>query len=84
MNLPNQGKPKKKPPAVATAATTDGEKPTGDQQQPTEDPPASAAEEDRTIRLFHDDTFKGFFRRLTWSPDGKEKDYYQHISLGKH
>jgi len=71
MNLPNQGKPKKKPSAVATAAATDGEKPTGDQQQPTEDPPASAAEEDRTIRLFHDDTFKGFFRRLTWSPDGE-------------
>jgi len=23
------------------------------------------------VRLFHDDTFKGFFRRLTWSMDGE-------------
>jgi len=23
------------------------------------------------LRLFHDETFKGFFRRLSWSPDGE-------------
>jgi len=28
-------------------------------------------EEEKTVRLFHDDTFKGFFRRLSWSPDGE-------------
>jgi hypothetical protein len=26
--------------------------------------------EERPVRLFHDDTFKGFFRRLAWSIDG--------------
>jgi len=26
---------------------------------------------DKTVRLFHDDTFKGFFRRLSWSHDGE-------------
>lgn len=26
---------------------------------------------DKAVRLFHDDTFKGFFRRLTWSDDGE-------------
>ena len=26
---------------------------------------------EKEVRLFHDETFKGFFRRLTWSPDGK-------------
>ena len=26
--------------------------------------------EERAVRLFHDDTFKGFFRRLAWSIDG--------------
>jgi len=27
--------------------------------------------EDQSVRLFHDDTFKGFFRRLSWSNDGE-------------
>lgn len=27
--------------------------------------------EDQSVRLFHDDTFKGFFRRLCWSNDGE-------------
>lgn len=27
--------------------------------------------EERSVRLFHDDTFKGFFRRLAWSIDGE-------------
>lgn len=27
--------------------------------------------EERPVRLFHDDTFKGFFRRLAWSIDGE-------------
>lgn len=26
---------------------------------------------EKHVRLFHDDTFKGFFRRLSWSNDGK-------------
>ena len=26
---------------------------------------------EKNVRLFHDDTFKGFFRRLSWSNDGK-------------
>lgn len=26
---------------------------------------------ERELRLFHDETFKGFFRRLSWSPDGE-------------
>ena len=26
--------------------------------------------DEKTVRLFHDDTFKGFSRRLFWSPDG--------------
>merc|ERR1719431_2169132 len=26
---------------------------------------------DKSVRLFHDDTFKGFFRRLSWSNDGE-------------
>ena len=25
----------------------------------------------KSVRLFHDDTFKGFFRRLQWSNDGR-------------
>ena len=25
---------------------------------------------EKNVRLFHDDTFKGFFRRLSWSNDG--------------
>ena len=27
--------------------------------------------ENKDLRLFHDETFKGFFRRLSWSPDGE-------------
>jgi len=27
--------------------------------------------DEKTVRLFHDDTFKGFSRRLFWSPDGE-------------
>jgi len=27
--------------------------------------------ENKEMRLFHDETFKGFFRRLSWSPDGE-------------
>ena len=26
---------------------------------------------EKEVRLFHDETFKGFFRRLSWSNDGK-------------
>ena len=26
---------------------------------------------ERELRMFHDETFKGFFRRLSWSPDGE-------------
>merc|ERR1711915_722164 len=26
---------------------------------------------EKEVRLFHDETFKGFFRRLSWSPDGE-------------
>ena len=26
---------------------------------------------DKEVRLFHDETFKGFFRRLSWSNDGR-------------
>ena len=25
---------------------------------------------EKEVRLFHDETFKGFFRRLSWSNDG--------------
>lgn len=32
--------------------------------------PAGNPLEDKVVRLFHDDTFKSFFRRLTYSPDG--------------
>ena len=33
---------------------------------------SSADKAPKSVRLFHDDTFKGFFRRLHWSNDGKE------------
>jgi len=60
LNLPNQGKGKKK------------EEPKKDDSEKTDSaPPPPAAPEDKTVRLFHDDTFKGFFRRLSWSPDGE-------------
>lgn len=29
------------------------------------------SKEEKSVRLFHDDTFKGFFRRLSWSNDGE-------------
>ena len=28
-------------------------------------------QKEKEVRLYHDETFKGFFRRLTWSTDGK-------------
>ena len=31
----------------------------------------SRSKEEKSVRLFHDDTFKGFFRRLAWSNDGE-------------
>ena len=30
-----------------------------------------SAEEERTTRLFHDDTFMSFYRRMDFSPDGE-------------
>jgi len=63
LNLPNQGKSKKK------VEPKDAEKAAGDPEKAESVP--TAAPEDKMVRLFHDDTFKGFFRRLAWSPDGE-------------
>ena len=30
-----------------------------------------AQTKEKEVRLYHDETFKGFFRRLSWSNDGK-------------
>lgn len=37
--------------------------------KPTEESDAKKLE--KSVRLFHDDTYKGFFRRLSWSNDGE-------------
>lgn len=63
LNLPNQGKSKKK------VEPKDAEKADGSSEKAESGP--TAATEDKMVRLFHDDTFKGFFRRLSWSPDGE-------------
>lgn len=46
-----------------------------DASKPSDDKDASKpgddSAKDKSVRLFHDDTFKGFFRRLTWSHDGE-------------
>ena len=31
---------------------------------------ASSKEKEKEVRLYHDETYKGFFRRLSWSNDG--------------
>ena len=33
------------------------------------------SKEEKSVRLFHDDTFKGFFRRLSWSNDGELRQF---------
>jgi chromatin assembly factor 1 subunit B len=35
------------------------------------DSETGAKPEERTVRLFHDDTFPSFYRRLSFSPDGE-------------
>ena len=40
-----------------------------DVEKKVEEPDAKV--ENKELRLFHDETFKGFFRRLSWSPDGE-------------
>ena len=43
-----------------------------DGTKPTKEPePEKLPHKEKEIRLYHDETFKGFFRRLTWSTDGK-------------
>ena len=39
--------------------------------QADKDDPKSLALEERNVRLFHDDTFQSFFRRVDFSPDGE-------------
>jgi len=46
---------------VTTDNKDDKDKPSEDAKKPLE----------KSVRLFHDDTFKGFFRRLSWSNDGE-------------
>lgn len=41
-----------------------------DSNKPNEDAKKPLSLE-KSVRLFHDDTFKGFFRRLSWSNDGE-------------
>ena len=33
--------------------------------------PGIAGEKPKSVRIFHDDTMKSFFRRLAFSPDGQ-------------
>lgn len=35
------------------------------------DPETGKVHDERTVRLFHDDTFQSFYRRLAFSPDGE-------------
>jgi len=42
----------------------------GDAAKP-DDSSGKKKDVDKSVRLFHDDTFKGFFRRLSWSNDGE-------------
>ena len=35
------------------------------------DPESGERKEEKNVRLFHDDTFQSFYRRLAFSPDGE-------------
>ena len=71
LNLKDESANKKKN-DVKVSGTTDASKPSeintveGDNKEIVKE--ATKAKE---VRLFHDETFKGFFRRLSWSNDGK-------------
>jgi len=73
-----QKKRKKQPsgPHEAAGDATNKETATIDMEVDAEDAPKADSEtkttdDEKTVRLIHDDTFKGFFRRLSWSPDGE-------------
>ena len=46
-------------------STTGGKEAAGDRKD-------KSKEKEKEVRLYHDETFKGFFRRLSWSNDGKD------------
>ena len=50
-----------------------GEEKVGEKEEDkeTKEKEAKVESKERELRLFHDETFKGFFRRLSWSPDGE-------------
>ena len=63
LNLNLEKKKKKKKTETSEEGTPDVEK--------IEEKEEKIETTEKNVRLFHDDTFKGFFRRLSWSNDGK-------------
>ena len=84
-NLQFSNNSKKKKKKDDSAKTEDD---TGQDGQKSEETKTETAEEnaktnskEKEVRLFHDETFKGFFRRLTWSTDGKFFFEYYNFTL---
>jgi len=73
LNLKNESAQKKKKevkPSDATEATNPSDIETVNKQEEKKEETKEPTKE-KEVRLFHDETFKGFFRRLSWSNDGE-------------
>ena len=74
LNLKDDSGNKKKS-DVKVSDTTDATKPsdinTVEKEGDNNKEIVKEATKAKEVRLFHDETFKGFFRRLSWSNDGK-------------